>query len=161
MAKRTKRQRSEAAKESWRLRRLAAQFKASDVPPKLVPFTGAHGVTVDTPVSQPPKVNENSRHTLGSGVPHYQVLADELQAAYRQSAEGKGKERHANGKPFDRQPIMELARMYGVGFTAGQAAKKSQEALGMLARGERDKAIHELHGAIVYLAATAAAIREG
>ncbi len=91
----------------------------------------------------------------------YETLATELQAAYDQSAYGKGLQRHANGRAFHRQPIMENGRMFGTGFTAGQAAKKAQEALGMLRRGEADKALAELHGAIVYLAATAALVREG
>lgn len=90
----------------------------------------------------------------------YESLADVLVRAYSQAAVGKGKERHANGKPFDRQPIMELSRLYGPGFAAGQAAKKTQEALGMLSRGETAAALAELHGAIVYVAATAALVRE-
>lgn len=90
----------------------------------------------------------------------YEPLARELTEAYSQSAHGKGKARHANGKPFDRQPIMELGRLYGPGFAAGQAAKKAQEALGMVSRGEREKAVFEMHGAIVYLAAAAALIKE-
>jgi len=131
MAKRTTAQRRAAAKAVWARRRAAT------------PDTTQAISTLD-----------------GMTAIGYDTLAVELQAAFDQSAYGKGKERHANAKPFDRQPIMELARMYGTGFTAGQAAKKAQEALGMLKRGENNKAIHELHGAIVYLAATAAAIRE-
>jgi len=85
--------------------------------------------------------------------PHYAPLAMALQAAYNQSAAGKGKERHANGKPFDEQPIMEIARMVGPGYQIGQAMKKGQEAMGMYSRGERDRARAELLGAIVYMAA--------
>lgn len=90
----------------------------------------------------------------------YETLGRELNEAYAQSSLGKGRERHANGRPFDRQPIMENGRMFGPGFTAGQAAKKAQEALGMVRRGQTEAAIAELHGAIVYLAATAALVRE-
>lgn len=90
----------------------------------------------------------------------YDTLAFELKAAFDQSASGKGKQRHANGRSFDRQPIMEIGRMVGPGYAAGQAQKKAQEALGMLGRGEKAKAIAELHGAIVYLSAAAALIRE-
>lgn len=90
----------------------------------------------------------------------YEALAFELQNAYDQSAHGKGKVRHANDRPFDRQPILELGRLYGPGFAAGQAAKKTQEALGMLARGETAAALAELSGAIVYTAAVAVLVRE-
>jgi len=85
--------------------------------------------------------------------PHYTSLATALQAAYDQSAAGKGKERHANGRPFDEQPIMEIARMVGPGYQIGQAMKKGQEAMGMYGRGDRDRARAELLGAIVYMAA--------
>ncbi|CAA2140422.1 hypothetical protein [Hyphomicrobium sp. ghe19] len=90
----------------------------------------------------------------------YDVLVSVLKDAHAQASRGKGKERHANGRPFERQPIMELGRMYGPGFAAGQAAKKAQEAMGMVARGERDAAAFELLGAINYLAACVMLIRE-
>lgn len=85
--------------------------------------------------------------------PDYEHLADALRAAYAQSAAGKGKDRHANGRPFIRQPIMEIGRMVGPGYQTGQAMKKAQEAMGMVARGETERARAELLGAIVYLAA--------
>lgn len=131
--KRTKAQRAKAAKLAWAKRRLAAGVAPSP------------GISTVLPMS----------------VPGYESLARELQAAYEQSSAGKGKTRHANGRSFDRQPIMELGRLYGPGFNAGQATKKSTEALSMLGRGlwKPDQAIAELHGAIVYLAATAALIR--
>ena len=91
----------------------------------------------------------------------YEPLADELFNALNQSQGGKGKERHANGRPFLQQPIMEMARMCGPGGPAQQVMKKTQEALGMTKRGEHDRAIAELHGAMVYAAATALVIREG
>lgn len=147
MAKRTKAQRSKAAKESWERRKAKAALDAAGVP------------KVDVIA-----MNERLRkEQLGvhSVVAGYDGLATELHAAFEQSALGKGKERHANGRPFDRQPIAELTRMHGVGFATGQAAKKAQEALGMLKRGEADKARHELHGAIVYLAAAAMVVSEG
>lgn len=140
MAKRTKAQRRAAAKKAWEARRAREAAAKS------------------------PAV------TAGQDIPHggvllglaagYETLGHELNEAYIQSSLGKGKERHANGRPFDRQPILELARLYGPGFTAGQSAKKTQEALGMAARGEFERAIAEVHGAIVYLAATALRLRE-
>ncbi|WP_052699114.1 hypothetical protein [Hyphomicrobium sp. 99] len=90
----------------------------------------------------------------------YDSLVRVLADAHAQASRGKGKERHANGRPFDRQPIMELGRMYGPGFAAGQAAKKAQEAMGMVARGHRNAAVFELLGSINYLAACVMLIRE-
>ena len=78
----------------------------------------------------------------------YQSLNRVLDLALDQSANGKGKERHANDKPFDRQPMLEIGRMVGPGFCLGQAIKKAQEA----SRMEPDAAQRELLGAINYLA---------
>lgn len=83
----------------------------------------------------------------------YQPLHETLRAAYQQAASGKGRDRHANGKPFLDQPIMEIGRMVGVGYQTGQAMKKAQEAGGMMNRGQYDAARAELLGAINYLAA--------
>jgi len=83
----------------------------------------------------------------------YAPLHRVLMLAYQQSAFGKGKDRHANDKPFMQQPIMEITRMHGLGFTTGQASKKGQEAVGMASRLEHEAAKRELLGAIVYLAA--------
>jgi hypothetical protein len=86
----------------------------------------------------------------------YAILAE----AYAQSAHGKGKERHANQKPFDRQPIMEIGRMVGPGYAIGQLMKKAQEAMTMQSRGQFDAAERELLGTIVYAAAAVKLIRE-
>lgn len=90
----------------------------------------------------------------------YEPLRDALQEAYDQSARGKGVQRHANGRDFDRQPIMEIGRMVGPGFQLGQAMKKIQEASGMINRAEGGAAIRELLGAIVYAAAAINLVRE-
>lgn len=90
----------------------------------------------------------------------YEPLAQELMAAYIQASTGKGKERHANDKPFDRQPILEVARIVGPGFQTGQAMKKLGEATQMFQRGEIDRAIHEIHGAMVYCAAAVVRMKE-
>jgi hypothetical protein len=134
--KRTKAQRSAAAKAMWARRKLQSANKPTPV----------------VPIGQ--------LLSAFSAEPGYEALNRELAEAFNQSAYGKGKERHANSRPFDRQPILELSRLYGPGFAAGQAAKKTQEALGMLERGENDRAIAEVHGAIVYLAAVAIRMRE-
>lgn len=85
--------------------------------------------------------------------PSYASLKRVLDAAYAQSAEGKGRERHGNGLDFDQQPIMKIGRMVGAGYPVGQAMKKGQEAIGMARRGEHDAAKAELLGVIVYAAA--------
>lgn len=80
--------------------------------------------------------------------PGYSDLRRILDAAFEQAASGKGKERHANGLPFNEQPMQDLIRAHGVGFATGQAAKKLQESHGL----QKDAAIRELLGAIVYTA---------
>ena len=90
----------------------------------------------------------------------YAPLWRVLDAAYDQAANGKGKERHANDKPFTEQPIMEIARMVGPGYQLGQAMMKAQEAGGMIQRGQPDRAKAELLGAINYLAACVLMIEE-
>lgn len=90
-------------------------------------------------------------------VPGYSSLASVLIRAYDQAAKGKGKERHAVSRPFDEQPMQHLIALNGLGFATGQAGKKAQEALRM----EPEKAVHELLGAINYLAGTIIAIEKG
>lgn len=90
----------------------------------------------------------------------YAPLKAVLEVAFMQAAEGKGNKRHANGKPFLEQPILEIARMVGPGFHAGQVMKKAQEAMGMINRGETDAAKSELHGIIIYAAASILLIDE-
>ena len=79
-------------------------------------------------------------------VPGYENLGRILQGAYDQSAKGKGKHRHANNKPFEKQPIMAIGGMVGVGGHSYQICKKAQEATSMVAREEHDAAIAELRG---------------
>lgn len=91
----------------------------------------------------------------------YDKLAGVLQDAYNQAAEGKGKERHANGKPFLDQPIMEIARMLsGIDGHSFQIMKKAQEAARMVRREQSDAAVQELFGIINYAAAAVLLIRE-
>jgi len=85
-------------------------------------------------------------------VPGYETLAKILHRAYTQAATGKGAERHANEQPFSEQPMQSIADKHGVGFLLGQADKKMTEAHNMMRRGETDKAVHELLGAINYIA---------
>lgn len=88
-------------------------------------------------------------------VPGYEQLASVLQRAYDQAARGKGKERHANNKPFHKQPMQDLISLHGVGFATGQASKKSGEALGLPAL---ERQVAELLGAIVYLSGAVIAL---
>lgn len=78
----------------------------------------------------------------------YELLDDVLARAYRQASQGKGAERHAQGAPFDEQPMQRLCELYGVGFALGQAAKKTQESQ----RLPHERAVAELLGAINYIA---------
>lgn len=86
----------------------------------------------------------------------YASLRSILNEAYEQAASGKGKERHANGNPWEEQPIAEIGRMVGVGFNTGQAIKKLQESTRM----DPEAACRELLGAIVYAASAIMLIRE-
>jgi hypothetical protein len=140
MAKRTTAQRRAAAKKAWAKRRLQSANEPTPTTGQDVPHGGV---------------------LLGLSA-GYEALGYELNEAYMQSSLGKGKERHANGRPFDRQPILELSRLYGPGFAAGQAAKKVQEALSMFDKGgfTVEQALAEVHGGIVYLAAVAIRLRE-
>ncbi|WP_299310589.1 hypothetical protein [uncultured Halomonas sp.] len=79
----------------------------------------------------------------------YHRLAKALLGAYAQAAQGKGKVRHANDLPFERQRMLTIAQ--GQGSAEGliyQVCKKAQESQRM-ARGDK---IHELGGVIVYAA---------
>ena len=80
----------------------------------------------------------------------YFDLGRVLGLALEQASGGKGAERHGQGKPFDRQPMLEISRMLN-GSPIGcmyQAMKKTQEA----SRMDVDAAQRELLGAINYLA---------
>lgn len=91
---------------------------------------------------------------IPGGVPGYEPLAQVLADAFDQSARGKGRQRHnKGGKPFLKQPIMEIGRMVGVGYQTGQIMKKVQEATTMHQGGNHGGAKAELLGAIVYSAA--------
>ena len=79
----------------------------------------------------------------------YEGLFDVLMEAYKQASEGKGKERHGNDLPFEEQPMQTMSQL--LGSNKGclfQAMKKIQESTRM----EKDAAVRELLGAIVYLA---------
>lgn len=91
----------------------------------------------------------------------YEPLAGVFASAFEQAAHGKGKERHANDLPFIMQPMIQIGRRRGIGFVLGQADKKTEEAQGMLTRCERQAAVREILGAMVYLAGAVLLIEEG
>jgi len=82
----------------------------------------------------------------------YESLAAVFEAAMAEAAEGKGRDRHASGEPFERQPMIAIAAMVGVGFPLGQAQKKAQEAARFAAAGDADCARAEILGGINYFA---------
>ena len=82
----------------------------------------------------------------------YHSLKLVLDGAYQQASRGKGRERHADGEPFERQKICTIARWVQGSPAAGplqQVIKKAAES----ARLPLDSAIHELYGVINYAAA--------
>jgi len=90
--------------------------------------------------------------------PGYEPLANVLQEALDQSQLGKGRERHANDKPFLEQPIMTEGRNLGPAGLAFQARKKIREALNCP---DDERAIRDLLGAVNYTAAMVLLRREG
>jgi len=84
---------------------------------------------------------------------NYAVLRNVLNRAYEQASEGKGAERHANGKPFEDQPMQTLSQTLDT--EAGlifQACKKAAEGLKYKGDNAKERAIKEYLGAINYLA---------
>lgn len=90
----------------------------------------------------------NNIRFTGEVMKGYEKLDDVLSRAFKQASEGKGAERHANELPFHEQPMQQVNAMVGVGFSHGQAIKKIVESQNMAP----EKAVHELLGAICYLA---------
>jgi hypothetical protein len=80
----------------------------------------------------------------------YAALRGVLDRAYDQASVGKGRERHANGEPFEDQLIVKLGQFMGHRTEGNvfQACKKSIESL----RLPKSRAIPELLGAINYIA---------
>ena len=80
----------------------------------------------------------------------YRSLAGILVEAYQQAQSGKGKERHANGLPFEDQPMQAISGMLdsdkGMAY---QACKKIVEATNMQSLPAFER---EILGAINYLA---------
>lgn len=92
-----------------------------------------------------PRYSDNTSNN--QHIKSYSKLSEILKMAYDQAAKGKGKERHANGKPWEEQPMNTIADEEGIAFLTGQSKKKIGEAK----RLPKDMAIKEYLGAIVYL----------
>lgn len=90
--------------------------------------------------------------------PGYRLLALILAEALSQAQDGKGKDRHASGEPFEEQPIVAINESLGSNHGAiFQAIKKARES----SRLPRDRARFELLGAINYLAAAIIVLDRG
>jgi len=82
----------------------------------------------------------------------YQELSRILQDAHNQASGGKGKERHADGKPFEDQKICVISRWLKGNPCAAplfQVVKKAVETT----RLPPESAIYELYGVVNYAAA--------
>ena len=108
-------------------------------------------------IPAPDVVERDRRRGVTLQADGYDKLADVLSRAFDQASRGKGRERHANDTPFDKQPMQDLIRLHGVGFATGQASKKASEAMGLPST---DRKVAELLGAIVYLAGAVISIEE-
>jgi hypothetical protein len=81
---------------------------------------------------------------------NYNSLHNVLNRAYLQASEGKGKERHAGGQPFEDQPMQTISGLVGSpDGLAFQAIKKIGESQSFE---ETPRRVAELLGAINYVA---------
>jgi hypothetical protein len=87
----------------------------------------------------------------------YGPLQKVLDEAFLQASHGKGKQCHANGKPFIEQPIMTELRLLGPAGSVQQVRKKVLEAMNCK---DDERAVEDLLGAIVYTAAMVIARRD-
>lgn len=87
----------------------------------------------------------------------YEGLWWVLDDALRQAYEGKGKERHADDKPFKEQIACRNARTFGIGAPLGQAVKKCEETMRLP---NVEAQIRELLGAINYIAVAIITLKE-
>jgi hypothetical protein len=93
-----------------------------------------------------PTVPDNRSHNLPYG-----SLQNVLDEAFKQAAEGKGKERHANDDKYEDQ-IMFIIEKLDLGFMRSQAIKKIIESKRLIDIGKKEQAVTDLLGAINYIA---------
>ena len=147
-------------------KRAASQYSpAVEEPEEAV--TAADGDEVER-TTRLPKWAETGAGTLFAprvfGLPDdgYDSLRAIYAMALEQAQGGKGRERHANGLPFDRQPICQGGRRFGVGCLIYQAWKKAHETPVLMTMDNgTERAIRELLGVINYAAAAILVIKEG
>lgn len=154
---------------------VAAKTQLATLEAKLAmidfPYTGSEG---EKYIAVPNCLYEDfmQKLKLGTAVPasdpNYYRLAAQLQAAYYQAADGKGKERHAGkdaegrvNQAFHDQRIVANAKIHGMGSPCGQVTKKIAEGCDMVRRGEVNRGLVEFHGAINYIAALCIAVEDG
>lgn len=82
----------------------------------------------------------------------YDILSQVLTRAYYRASKGKGKVRHANGKPFLEQPVFTITEALGgrPDPLLFQAVKKIYESQRLV---DCEASVNELLDAIVYVAA--------
>jgi hypothetical protein len=97
---------------------------------------------------------------------NYASLKNVLDQALAQASQGKGRERHASGEPYEQQKICQGGRRFGIGAPLFQAWKKIEEACRMATSEEfqdqkgKERAVAELLGAINYAAAAVIVLEE-
>ena len=98
----------------------------------------------------------NPAEIFGENIsPDYRHFVLVLADAYKQTATGKGRERHGRSLPWRDQPMMtELRQMQTPAGQLFQARKKLLESM-KLAESDSKRAYAEVLGAIVYAAAAA------
>ena len=92
--------------------------------------------------------------------PNYNSLSEVLGQAYDHASRGKGHIRHGSEEPFESQVSCEITRRLSkspVGYPLGQAVKKIYETTVL----DKNAQIHELLGAINFLAIAIICLRNG
>jgi len=87
---------------------------------------------------------------------NYASLIEQYLDALQHAAETKGKERHANGLPFEDQKICRINRDVGLGYGLGQIIKKAEEVVKL----PPNRGILECCGIINYAAGVMKVLKE-
>ena len=135
-------------------------FSLKNLTPELIQEAMRKSGDADV-VCEPESDDTKTAADLGQVDSNYASLYSVLKDALHQAASGKGKERHANDDPFERQSICEITRKHGLAFATGQAAKKLEESHRLLQLRGVEAATNEILGAINYAAAAVIVLREG
>lgn len=87
----------------------------------------------------------------------YESLMFVLFDAFKRASDGKGSQRHGDGRPFEEQWILRGLRVFGLGGAQFQIGKKNEEICNLTE--DKDK-VNELLDIIVYAAAGVVYLRE-